>query len=625
MAINPENITTIRVDQLANLGLTLDSLFPHTNGTELVSSPISDLVTLVASTIETGTGVGYLPISVTDGQQLPDIPENPSFFLCGVGTFLNVNGFPDIICTESLNAIMSVDDHWEIAVEIPIAPLSGAVQSVTGSAVDNTDPLNPVVNLSGATPNLQQVTDEGNETTNNVKFVIDVDNYIEVDTENRSIKIFKDGEQVANYYDNQVSLFDSALLQSLDLAPNLVNGASDDTSYRLENGTLTLVTPDGSIVITPEKITVNGIDYPLPTGASSQIATLADITGGSGGYTVVSSNLTAVNDTNYTVVANATFTDPSPTEGKGYVVYVRNGTATIGGTGYAVGSLVFRVFHSGAWSTREYKSNLTASDIPSGIDAVKIADGSVSNTEFQYINSLTSNAQTQLDNRDVLPVIYEKHANVPIFGSNSLNNLEGVSFAVQGGTARSFADTSLYTRRQRLGLTVATTGNLAQARQTITYFNRNSSLEIIVGLGFAENCTNANVRAFVGISTTINFTNVEPTALLNCIGLAKLTTSNNLHLIHNDGSGTATAIDLGASFPSNTIETDFYVLRLKTNGSNVDYTVTRVNTGGVASGTLTTDLPSASTALNLGYYVVQSTGANTTTGIDYFGTNLIKS
>src|SRR6056297_3381571 len=31
------------------------------------------------------------------------------------------------------------------------------------------------------------------------------------------------------------------------------------------------------------------------------------------------------------------------------------------------------------------------------IDATKIADGSVADTEFQYINSLTSNAQTQLD------------------------------------------------------------------------------------------------------------------------------------------------------------------------------------------------------------------------------------
>lgn len=35
-------------------------------------------------------------------------------------------------------------------------------------------------------------------------------------------------------------------------------------------------------------------------------------------------------------------------------------------------------------------------ELGTGIDAAKIADGSVSNTEFQYINSLSSNAQTQI-------------------------------------------------------------------------------------------------------------------------------------------------------------------------------------------------------------------------------------
>jgi len=312
---------------------------------------------------------------------------------------------------------------------------------------------------------------------------------------------------------------------------------------------------------------------------------------------VVSSNQTATNDSSYTVVANSTFTDPSPIVGKGYVILVRNGTATIGGTAYTSGYLIYRVYHSGAWS----------------------------NTVFVDQTLIGSAVQTELNNKDVLPVLYEKHANVPTFGGTALNNLEGFAFTITGQTARNFADTNLYTRRQRLGLTVTATGNLAQARQTATYFNRNSNLDIIIGLGFAENCTNSSVRAFAGISTTTLFTNVEPTSLLNCIGIAKLTTSNNLHLIHNDGSGTASAIDLGVNFPSNTVETDFYVLRLKTNGSDIDYTITRVNTGDVASGTLTTDLPSATTALNLGYYVVQSTGANTTTGIDYFGTNIIKS
>ena len=170
MAINPDNITTIRVDQLPEDVISLVNEFAHTNGTELKKATIQSLVDLVAAAVGAGSGVGFLPISVTDGQQLPDVPAEPSFFLAGIGTFLNINGYPDLICTEELNAIMSLTDHWEIAVEIPIAPLSGAVQSVTGSAVDNTDPLNPIINSTGGggSQNLQEVTDIGSETTNAV-------------------------------------------------------------------------------------------------------------------------------------------------------------------------------------------------------------------------------------------------------------------------------------------------------------------------------------------------------------------------------------------------------------------------------------------------------------------------
>lgn len=44
-------------------------------------------------------------------------------------------------------------------------------------------------------------------------------------------------------------------------------------------------------------------------------------------------------------------------------------------------------------------SNIENADIKSGaaIDATKIADGTVTSTEFQYINTLSSNAQTQID------------------------------------------------------------------------------------------------------------------------------------------------------------------------------------------------------------------------------------
>lgn len=273
---------------------------------------------------------------------------------------------------------ITADGGNEITVTDPTtstdAPLNDALQNIFDSG-------------GGATPNLQQVTDEGNTITDGTYTL-----YLNPS----SLEILYSDEQALLAFD---SLLYADLTDSSRLSKTGIEILGTFGQMLLQSGYLEINDGVDTVNYGLDKITVNGVDYPLPTGASSQIATLADITGGSGGYTVVSSNTTAVNDTNYTVVANATFTDPSPAEGKGYVVYVRNGTATIGGTGYGVGSLVFRVFHSGAWSSREYKSNLTASDIPTGIDATKIADGSVSNTEFQYINSLSSNVQTQIDNR----------------------------------------------------------------------------------------------------------------------------------------------------------------------------------------------------------------------------------
>ena len=166
MAINPEEITTIRIDQLANEALTLASILPHQIGTDLKQANIQQLVDFVATAVDASGGVGFIALSVTDGQQLPDVPTNPSFFLAGAGTYLNINGYPDIVCTENLNAIMSLSDHWELAVEIPITPLIPLVQSVTGTAVNNADPLNPVVNISS----LQQVLDNNHDLTNNNNF-----------------------------------------------------------------------------------------------------------------------------------------------------------------------------------------------------------------------------------------------------------------------------------------------------------------------------------------------------------------------------------------------------------------------------------------------------------------------
>lgn len=44
-------------------------------------------------------------------------------------------------------------------------------------------------------------------------------------------------------------------------------------------------------------------------------------------------------------------------------------------------------------------TSLAASDMPSGIDAAKIANGTVSNTEFQYLDGVTSAIQTQINSK----------------------------------------------------------------------------------------------------------------------------------------------------------------------------------------------------------------------------------
>ena len=209
---------------------------------------------------------------------------------------------------------ITADGGDEITVTDPTTSTDATLNDALQNIFDNS---------GGPTPDLQAVTDVGNAITDgtdtnavSASFISLTDGLVEA-------SFNKFGVNLTDFLTNEYSV-----LNNLELF--LSNGVYE-TSYQ------------------KDVIIINGTDYPLPSGPSSPIATLADITGG--GYTVVSSNQTASNDTNYTVVANATFTDPSPTEGKGYVVYVRNGTATIGGTGYAVGSLVFRVFHSGSWNS----------------------------------------------------------------------------------------------------------------------------------------------------------------------------------------------------------------------------------------------------------------------------------
>ena len=97
------------------------------------------------------------------------------------------------------------------------------------------------------------------------------------------------------------------------------------------------------------------------------------------------SHISATTDKNY--VTDADLTHLSNLSG------TNSGDQTITLTGDVTGS------GTGSFATTIGASKVTSSMLAGSIDATKIADGSVTSTEFQYINSLSSNAQDQIDSK----------------------------------------------------------------------------------------------------------------------------------------------------------------------------------------------------------------------------------
>jgi hypothetical protein len=187
---------------------------------------------------------------------------------------------------------------------------------------------------------------------------------------------------------------------------------------------------DSNFVPQARELTINGVTYDL-TADRTWVVT-------GGGYTVISANETAANDTNYTVIANATFTDPSPVAGKGFVVFVRNGTATIGGTGYGVGNLVFRVFHSGSWANYAFvdqtiigsatQAALNGKENSLGFTPENVANkattfGTINDT--LYPSTKAVNDRYECEQRTGTSIAFDRPANYGTIASPETGNITG--------------------------------------------------------------------------------------------------------------------------------------------------------------------------------------------------------
>ena len=133
-------------------------------------------------------------------------------------------------------------------------------------------------------------------------------------------------------------------------------------------------------------------------------------------------------------------------------------------------------------------------------------------------------------------------------------------------TARNVSTTNMFTRMKRLGIITQNPAGsicgtqIALAQSTIGGGTGLGGFFMVVRFGFTD--TAAAARAFVGMTASVAVpTNVEPSTLVNCIGVGKRAADTSLVICYG-GSAAQTPIALGANFPASTSSTDVYELIL---------------------------------------------------------------
>ena len=209
--------------------------------------------------------------------------------------------------------------------------------------------------------------------------------------------------------------------------------------------------------------------------------------------------------------------------------------------------------------------------------------------------------------------------------------------AVGTATARTVATTNLFTRTLRLGYRSATsTGSLCGHYSTAAQFTTGTGSGIggffySCRFGFSDASNLAAGRGFVGLTSSVAApTNVEPSTILNCVGIAQLSSNNTQLYIVYGGSAAQTAIPLGTDFPpmagsgaTNGIAYDLTLYSPPTANGVIHYRVERIGTTYIAEGTITptvvgTQTPASTTLLaHRAWRTNNSTGAEA--GIDVIG------
>ena len=196
---------------------------------------------------------------------------------------------------------------------------------------------------------------------------------------------------------------------------------------------------------------------------------------------------------------------------------------------------------SANWTTFNNKGN----------GSVTTATATVTNPSMVITN--TNPTTTSVINIDDSNMLYNKFMVnqfmylLPMDGTTVYDTLRA------GGTVLGTGTITSLSGENPMGISYATAaavGSVSGQYGTSFFGTFGASLEFVYTRRFRITTNNGAQRLFVGLSSlyaTVAPTNVEPTSLLNSVGVGKLTGAANLYFIWN-GTGTAQSLDLGAGF-----------------------------------------------------------------------------
>ena len=207
-----------------------------------------------------------------------------------------------------------------------------------------------------------------------------------------------------------------------------------------------------------------------------------------------------------------------------------------------------------------------------------------------------------------------QHNSTTVLSENiATGTLQGTATAVAVST------TSMQTKKTRLKVGVSTpaANGVCGYRSTSAFNIIDMGWRFCVAFGVSDTALNTGARQFYGMTSATTLLGISSTvtvdSLTNIVGIGSDAADTNLQIFHNDGTGTATKIDLGSNFIANrtgSAATDFFVFELYNpfNSMTVYYKVTSLENNVTLQGSITTNIPNDTTPITI--QAVRTSGAS---------------